>query len=262
MRGIKFQKNISLAGRTSFRVGGPARYFFIAKNRRDLIEAVSFAKEKGLPYFILGGGSNLLVSDKGFAGLVIAMDNSRLRVDGNKIIAGAGAQLSDLVRFSVKNNLTGLEWAIGIPGTIGGAVKISARAFGSDIAGLVKNIEKEGNVIFSVELELKKGDKEKSKKLIKEYIIKRKNAQPLNYPSAGCIFKNPDGSFAGKLIEDCGLKGKQIGKAMISKKHANFIINLGGARAEDIAKLIALTKDEVKKKFNLDLEEEIQRVGF
>lgn len=262
MQGIKFQENISLAKWTTFCVGGPAKYFFVAKNTNDLIKAVAFAKEKALPYFILGGGSNLLISDKGFSGLIISMKNNQLSVDGNKIMAGAGARLSDLVRFSIENNLSGIEWAVGIPGTIGGAVKVNAHAFGSNISSLVKSIKKECNIIFSIELELKKGDKKESEKLIKEYITKRKNTQPLNCSSAGCVFKNPDGYFAGKLIDECGLKGKQIGKAMISKKHANFIINLGGASAKDILALITLAKKSVKEKFSLDLKEEIQRVGF
>ncbi|MBU1289648.1 FAD-binding protein [Patescibacteria group bacterium] len=259
---MKIQENVSLAGQTSFRVGGAARYFFDARDKDDLVRAVFFAKEKGLPFFILGGGSNLLVSDEGFDGTVILANNEQRRVSKNIIKSEAGVKLSDLVRLSVENGLTGLEWAVGIPGTIGGAVKVNAHAFGSDISQLVKNIEKEDNIIFSVELELKKGDKEKSEKLIREYFIKRKETQPLNYPSAGCIFKNPPGRFAGKLIDDCGLKGERMGEAEISKKHANFIINLGGARAKDIAALIALAKTEVKKKFGLDLKEEIERVGF
>ena len=259
---MKIQENVSLAGQTSFRVGGAARYFFDARDKDDLVRAVFFAKEKGLPFFILGGGSNLLVSDEGFDGVVVLANNKEIRANKNKITTEAGARLSDLVRLSVENNLTGLEWAAGIPGTIGGAVKVNAHAFGSDISQLVKNIEKEDNIIFSVELELKKGDKEKSEKLIREYFIKRKETQPLNYPSAGCIFKNPSGQFAGKLIDDCGLKGERIGEAEISKKHANFIINLGGARAKDIAALIALAKTEVKKKFGVDIKEEIERVGF
>ena len=259
---IKFQSNILLANHTTFRVGGAARYFFDARGRDDLIRAVFFAKEKGLPFFILGGGSNLLVSDEGFDGLIIKIQNTKYKIQDTKIITEAGTNLGDLVVASVRKGLTGLEWAAGIPGTIGGAVKVNAHAFGSDISQLVKNIEKEDNIIFSVELELKKGDKEKSEKLIREYFIKRKETQPLNYPSAGCIFKNPPGCFAGKMIDDCGLKGERIGEAEISKKHANFIINLGGARAKDIAALIALAKTEVKKKFGLDLKEEIERVGF
>ncbi len=259
---LNIQSNILLADYTTFKIGGAAKYFFVARDRDDLVKAVSFAKEKELPFFILGGGSNLLISDEGFDGLVIAMNNNRLSVNGSKIIAEAGARLSDLVKFSIKNNLSGLEWAIGIPGTIGGATKVNAHAFGSDMSDFVKSIKKECSAIFSVELALKRGNKEESEKLIKEYIIKRKNTQPLNCPSAGCVFKNPKGYFAGKLIDDCGLKGERIGKAMISKKHANFIINRGGARAKDIAALIALVKNEVKKKFSVDLEEEIERVGF
>jgi len=257
-----FQKNISLAKYTTFKIGGPAKYFFKTKTKQDLIKAVQFAKKEKLPFFILGGGSNLLVSDKGFDGMIILMNNKRLEVDNNKIIAEAGAKLSDIVKISIKNNLTGLEWAIGIPGTIGGAVKVNAHAFNSNISELVKGIKKDNNIIFSVELELKKGDRKKSNELIEKYIKKRKNSQPLEYPSAGCIFKNIPGHGAGRLIDKASLKGVKIGQAMISDKHANFIINLGGANASDVIKLIKLVKKTIKKKFNINLEEEIQYLGF
>jgi len=259
---FKIQKNIPLAEYTTFKIGGPAKYFFVAKNTQDLIKAVEFAQEKKLPFFILGGGSNLLVSDKGFAGLVIAAESKQLIINNNKIIAEAGVKLSDLVKVSSQAGLTGLEWAINIPGTIGGAVKCQASAFGQNISKIVKKIKKIDKIILSVELVLKKGDKKKSQRLIKEYFKKRKDSQPLDYPSAGCVFKNPAGRFAGQLIEECGLKGKQIGQAMISQKHANFIINLGNAQAKDVRKLIQLIKKSVNKNFKINLEEEIDYLGF
>ena len=262
MSDIKIQKNIPLAQYTTFKIGGPARYFFVAKNTQDLIKAVEFAQEKNLPFFILGGGSNLLVSDEGFDGLVIKANNNQLTINNNKIIAEAGVKLNDLIRTSIEVGLTGLEWAIGIPGTIGGAVKCQARAFGQSISELVKDVKKTDEIILSVELLLKKGNKKKSQQLIKEYLRKRKDSQPLDYPSAGCIFKNPAGQFAGQLIEHGGLKGKQIGQAMISQRHANFIINLGNAQAKDVRKLIQLIKKSVNKNFKINLEEEIEYLGF
>jgi len=256
-----FQKNISLAQFTTFRIGGPARYFFIAKTSQDLVEAVRFAQKKDLPFFILGGGSNLLVSDKGYDGLVIKINNEQRTVNNNIISSEAGTKLSDLVSFSIENNLTGLEWAIGIPGTIGGAVKTNASCFGGEMKKIVKKIEKIDNIILSVELELKKGTKEQSRELAKEIIKKRKQTQPLEYLSAGCIFKNPSSSPAGYLIDQAGLKGKKIGQAQISSKHANFIINLGHAKARDVIKLIDLIKKTIEPKYRIELEEEIQYLG-
>ena len=170
--------------------------------------------------------------------------------------------LSDLVQFSTKSGLFGLEWASGIPGTVGGAARVNAHAFGSKFSDLVKNIKKENNIILSVELELTKGDKQKSKVLIKEYLEKRKSAQPLEYPSAGCVFRNPEGQFAGQLIDQAGLKGEKNGGAEVSRKHANFIVNRGGAKASDVVGLISLIKETVKDQFGVELKEEIGYLGF
>lgn len=262
MSAIKFQKNVLLAPYTTFKIGGPAKYFFIAKTSKDLLQAIEFARAEGLPFFILGGGSNLLISDKGFDGLVIKTQNTKCEIKNNRLIAEAGARLGDVVGLSIESGLTGLEWAVGIPGTVGGAVKVNAHAFGSDFRQLTKKTKEENGIILSVELKLAKGDKRKSEALIKEYATKRKTTQPLEYASAGCVFKNPVGKFAGQIIDQCGLKGRKIGGAEVSPKHANFIVNLGNATAKDVAELIGLIKETVKKKFGLELEEEIQRVGF
>jgi len=256
-----FKKNVLLAPYTTFRIGGPAEYFFIAKNNQDLIEAVDFVKEKNLPFFILGGGSNLLVSDKGFNGLVIKTENKNYSIKGNRIISEAGVRLSDIVRFSIENNLTGLEWAIGIPGTIGGAVKINASCFGGEMKSLIRKTEKLDNIILSIELELKKGNQEESRRIIREIAKKRKQNQPIGQLCAGCIFKNPPGQFAGQLIDRAGLKGKKIGGAMISEKHANFIINSSDAKAKNVIALIDLIKKTIKEKYRVDLEEEIVKIG-
>ncbi|MDI6591595.1 MAG: UDP-N-acetylmuramate dehydrogenase [Patescibacteria group bacterium] len=254
--GIKM--NVPLKNYTTFGIGGPARYFFIAKTKFDLIEAIKIAKKFNLPFFILGGGSNLLVSDRGFNGLVIRY----------------GQPLSSWVS-------KGLEWAVGIPGTLQGAVWGNTGAFGRSMKDVVKEIEvfdtktgkikifknedcqfsyrnsifkeKKNLIILSVKIKSKKSNLQK----IKQYLKYRKETQPLEFPSAGSIFKNPDKFSAAELIEKCGLKGKRIGGVQISKKHANFIVNLGNGRARDVIKLINLAKKSVKKKFGITLEEEI-----
>jgi len=255
---MKFRKNVPLKNYTTFKIGGPAKYFFEAKRKEELIEAIKLAKKLELPFFILGGGSNLLVSDKGFDGLVIKF----------------GQPLSSYVS-------KGLEWAVGIPGTVQGAVWSNAGAFEKSMKDVVKEVEvfdtktekiknfkskdckfgyrdsifkKNKNlIILSVKIKSKKSNRKK----IKQYLDYRKKTQPLNFPSAGSIFKNPRGFFAADLIERCGLRGKRIGKVKISEKHANFIVNLGNGKAKDVKKLIKLAKQKVKSKFGIVLKEEI-----
>ncbi|HUV81001.1 MAG TPA: UDP-N-acetylmuramate dehydrogenase [Patescibacteria group bacterium] len=284
--GVK--KNVSLAEQTTFKIGGRAKYFFSARMERDLIKAVTAAKKLKLPFFILGGGSNLLASDKGFKGLVIKMQNTKYQILNTKIIVGAGVLLNKLVSLSVEKSLTDLEWAAGIPGTIGGAIRGNAGAFGKsmkDIVGTVTVLEtknkepkikilknaqcgfayrdsifkkKKNLIILSAELQLEKGKKKEIENKIKKYSEYKKKNHPWNYPSAGSVFKNPSGFSAGELISKCGLKDKKAGKAKISEKHANFIVNLGGASSTDVKKLINLAKKSVKNKFKIDLEEEIK----
>jgi len=256
---MEFQKNVSLKNYTTFKIGGRAKYFFIAKKKEDLIKAVATAKKLKLPFFVLGSGSNLLVSDQGFKGLVIKY----------------GQPLSSYVS-------KGLEWAIGIPGTVQGAVCGNAGAFKKSMKDVVEKVEvfdaKTGKIKFFknkdcqfsyrnsifkknknlIVLSVKIKPKKSNIKKIKQYLNYKKERQPLNCPSAGSIFKNPSGFSAGELGEKCGLKGKRIGQAKISEKHTNFIVNLGNARAKDVKKLINLIKKEVKKKFKINLEEEIQ----
>jgi len=255
---MKFRKNVPLKNYTTFKIGGPAKYFFEAKRKEELIEAIKLAKKLELPFFILGGGSNLLVSDKGFDGLVIKF----------------GQPLSSYVS-------KGLEWAVGIPGTVQGAVYSNAGAFKKSMKDVVKEVEvfdtktekiknfkskdckfgyrdsifkKNKNlIILSVKIKSKKSNRKK----IKQYLDYRKKTQPLNFPSAGSIFKNPRGFFAADLIERCGLRGKRIGKVKISEKHANFIVNLGNGKAKDVKKLIKIIKNKVKNKFGVTLKEEI-----
>ncbi len=284
----KIKGDICLAPYTTFKIGGEAKHFFMAKSKQDLIDALSWSREQNLPYFILGGGSNVLISDRGFDGLVIYIQNSGFEIKDTNISAGAGASLSQLVKGSINAGLTGLEWAAGIPGTVGGAVRGNAGAFGSSMADIVSGVESlklpelkvvnynSGkldfgykhsvfkncrDIISTVELRLGKGNIKEIKKKIEEHLNYREQHQPLNYPSAGCIFKNPPGKSAGRLIEQAELKGAKIGGAMISKKHANFIVNSNNAKAADIKKLIDVCKQRVNTKFAVNLNEEIEYVG-
>ena len=296
------QRNVLLKNYTTFRIGGPAKYFFVAKNKKDLIKAISVAKKLKLPFFILGGGSNLLVSDKGFNGILIKIRNTKYEIpacpagrQNTKIMAEAGVMLGELVNVSAKAGLSGLEWAVGIPGTIGGAIRGNAGAFNKSMKDVVKSVEalevknekckvknfknrdckfsyrdsifkdKKNLIILSAVLQLKKGKKSEIEKKVKENLNYRKERQPLNFPSAGSVFKNPCltgrqalGFSAGELIEECGLKGKKVGNVKISEKHSNFIVNLGNGKAKDVMRLIKIIKNKVKKKFGVVLEEEIQ----
>jgi UDP-N-acetylmuramate dehydrogenase len=282
--GIK--KNVPLKNHTTFKIGGKAKYFFIAKTKRNIIKAISVAKKLGLPFFVLGGGSNLLVSDLGYKGLVIKIQDTKYEILNTKIYAGAGVLLSKPVAESINRGLAGLEWAVGIPGTVGGAIYGNAGAFGKSIGDSIEEVEifdtkdleiktfknkdckfgyrdsifknKKNLIILSAVLQLKKGNEKVIQEKMKKYLEHRRESQPLNYPSAGSIFKNPKGFFAAELVEKCGLKGKRIGNVKISEKHANFIVNLGQGRAKDVKKLINLVKKEVKEIFGVVLEEEIQ----
>ena len=306
-RKISFQKNISLASLTTFRIGGPARYFVEVEDINQLPEIIQETKKRKIPYFILGGGSNLLVNDQGFPGLIIRLRDRSLIFKNNEVRGSAGVFLSGLIQESIKYNLTGLEWAVGIPGTLGGAVKGNAGAFGCSLGDLVQEIEvltprgerkiyqkttlsfsyrqsslKKSDIVLFLRLKLKKGSQKLSQSLIQSYWRKKKKTQPLDLPSAGCVFRNielkdlPNKTIktlkkkipsefldqslipAGWLIENCGLKGKKIGGAIISQKHANFILNFNQAKAADVKKLIRLCQIEVKRKFGLELKREIK----
>jgi len=278
------KRNILLASYTTFKIGGVAKYFFIAKQKEDIALAISWAKKNNLPFFILGGGGSTLVADTGYKGLVIKIQNSEFRVQNSNIVAEAGATLNRLSKLAQENSLSGLEWAVGIPGTLGGAIWGNCGAFGESISDKVQEVKvfdsheegikilkrkdckfsyrtsifkkKKNFIILSAKLGLKKGNKKEIEEKIKKNIEYRKRTQP-QLPSAGSIFRNPKGFFAAKLIEDCGLKGRKIGKAKISDKHANFILNLGGATSKDIKKLIKLVKKKVENNFAIELEEEI-----
>ncbi len=315
----RFKKNVSLKEWSAFKTGGAAKYFYIADEKSDLIDTIKKAKEARLRFFVLGGGSNVLFSDAGYNGLVIKNKIADFHIKKKKegrggwfeAVCESGASLSDLALESLKRGLTGLEWAVGIPGTVGGAVYGNSGAFNHSISDAIKSVEvlnlnnlklenfskkecrfsykdsifkrRKDLLIVSATLKLKKGDKKKVIEKKNNALENRKKSQPLSFASAGCVFKNYQGKItdknilkefseikgfnnkriipAGYLIDKCGLKGKTIGGAMISKKHANFIVNLGRAKSEDIKKLISLIKRKVKNKFGISLEEEIKIVG-
>lgn len=274
-----------MSDHTTFKIGGPADLFFEAKTQKELLFALDSAKNLKIPYFILGGGSNVLFGDKGFRGLVVKIKIEEFRVQNENIVAGAGMLLSKLVNLAQDFSLSGLEFAVGIPGTVGGAIADNAGAWQQSIGDLISKVtflnekgeivtidKKEcffeyrssvfkgkNNVIIKAEMVLKKDGKSEIGKRMEEYLLKR-SSQPKE-PSAGCIFVNPKPASAGDLIEKCGLKGTRIKDAKISEKHANFIINLGEAKADDVLRLILLMKQKVREKFSIDLIEEIVKIG-
>ena len=292
--------NEPLASHTSFNIGGPADVFVTVENEKELAKAINFAKAENIRYFLLGNGSNVLASDEGFRGIIIKLsgDFNTATVDGEIIKAGAGITLSKLAGLAMNSSLTGLEFASGIPGTLGGALFMNAGAYGGEMKQIVtkvkvlKNIPtandtdcegcgaiieltgeemqfgyrhsilKEKNYIaLSCEMKLEKGDKETIASYMRELALKRKEKQPLEYPSAGSTFKRPEGYFAGKLIEDAGLGGYTVGGAQVSEKHKGFVINKGGASAKDVKDLIDYVIKTVKEKDNVTLEPEVLFLG-
>jgi len=309
---VKFKRNINLAEYSNYRIGGPAAYFFEAKNVDEVKSAVKLAKDDELPIFILGGGTNLLINDKGFNGLVLKPNLNFLELtNAGTIKAGAGVLMTDLLNFIIEKELSGLEWAGGLPGTLGGAIRGNAGAFGGEMRDAVAEVEsldtktgkeitrnsaecyfgyrssifKEKNnkeIILAATLKLKKGDPKKIKSAVQEKIDYRLLHQPLDHPNIGSIFKNVDLNKipqalrprfvsvikndpfpvvpAAYLIKEAGLAGVSHGGAMISPKHPNFIVNVLESTALDVKTLVNLTKKTVKKKFKINLEEEITEV--
>lgn len=314
---MRIKKSIKLDKYSTFKIGGPAKHFCVVKNKSDLKDAQKFAKKEKLKTYFIGGGSNILFSDHGFDGLVVKVQNEKLDIpkkNQKKVIVecGAGVALSKLVAFSVKKGLTGLEWAVGIPGSVGGAIRGNAGAFGGEMKDCMLTVnainicdakhpvfecrqgscgfayresvfkKNSGLVIWDCLIELEVGNRSEIKKKTLEYAKKRSEKQPplAKFPSAGSIFKNPDVSSeilkaferdkgidckakkvpAGWLIESCDLKEKKVGDAMISKQQANFIINTGKAKAEDVLILMSLIKMKVRNEFGIQLEEEVQIV--
>jgi len=288
--GDRLQENISLAAYTSARIGGIADAFIVANTADELAEIISTLWEMDAPYLLLGGGSNLLISDAGFRGVVVLNKAKAIRFNEGEnpaVRAESGVSLSRLANQAATRALSGLEWAVTVPGTVGGAVYGNAGAFGGDMAGVLLQVEmltKHGRetwsvsdmeyayrsstlkgvaincVILSAEMMLKKGEQAQIQERMRSFIQKRKNTQPPG-ASMGSMFKNPAGDYAGRLIEAAGLKGKRIGNAEISEIHANFFINHGETKASDVKELIALVQKTVKEKFGVSLELEVEPVG-
>ncbi|MEW6618045.1 MAG: UDP-N-acetylmuramate dehydrogenase [bacterium] len=275
----KVKLNEPMSRHTHFKVGGLADIFVEVGNEGELKQVVSLCAQFKTPFFVLGGGSNVLVTDKGIRGVVIKLVDEFKKIrwlDNGRIITGAGVELPKLVNLTCKRGLSGLEFAVGIPGTIGGAVignaGIQEKSIG-DCVSFVKILDNKLShkecgfsyrnsnlrkyVILEVEILLKKAEISHIITVLQDYKQKRKDTQPQGYRNAGCIFKNPPGNFAGKLIDAAGLKGLRIGGAYISNKHANFILNDGTATAMDILNLITKIKKSVFDKFGIGLEEEI-----
>lgn len=274
---------------TSFKTGGNADVFVKADSAENIVRAVKMLKYSGVPYYIIGNGSNILVRDAGVRGVIIQIGSqmNKIDVEGNIIYSQAGAMLSALSAAAYENSLTGLEFASGIPGTVGGAVFMNAGAYdgeikdaivyadvineNGDILKLSKNeldlsyrhsvISDKNMIAIGAQFELKNGNKDAIAAKIADFSARRRDKQPLNFPSAGSTFKRPDGYFAGKLIEDSGLKGRQIGGAQVSPKHAGFIVNTGNATSTDILSLIDCCIETVYNKFNIRLEPEVRIIG-
>ena len=274
---------------TSFKTGGPADVFVKADGTDNIKQAIMVLSEENIPYYIIGNGSNILVSDRGIEGVVIEIGSlmNKITVSGEKIYAEAGAMLSAVAAAAADNSLTGMEFASGIPGTIGGAVFMNAGAYDGEIKDIINyadvideygeikrmtkdelnlsyrhSLAQEKNlIIVGAEFELNHGCKDKIREKTADFAARRRDKQPLNFPSAGSTFKRPDGYFAGKLIEDSGLKGKSIGGAQVSEKHAGFIINTGGATSDDILALIDCCIETVYNKFNVRLMPEVRIIG-
>ncbi len=286
----KIKENASLVAFTTYKVGGNAKVIVYPKDTEKLIMLLNYLYENNIKHKILGFGSNLIFSDKEYDGVLIKLDNfNKLEINGNVINVGAGYSLIKLSMEAYKHGLTGLEFAAGIPGTIGGACFMNAGAYKSDMGYIVKSIkvltpELEIKTLYNKDLhykyrtsflkdntnyicleatiKLNYGDKKAIKELMDNRRQRRVNEQPLNYPSAGSVFRNPEGNYAGKLIEDSGLKGYKIGGAEVSEKHANFIINTGKAKASDVKDLINYVHDKVKENYDIDLKIEQEFVNW
>ncbi|MEE0885066.1 MAG: UDP-N-acetylmuramate dehydrogenase [Faecalimonas sp.] len=274
---------------TTFRVGGNADYFVMPQNAEEVKKIVALCKDAEVPYYILGNGSNLLVGDRGYRGVIIQIYKAMndIQIEGDRVKAQAGALLSRVGTATLEAELTGFEFAAGIPGTVGGAVFMNAGAYGGEMKDIIVNatvltqdgdiitinkedlelgyrtsvIAKKGYVVLEAEYQLQKGDKEAIRARMDELKCQRVTKQPLEYPSAGSTFKRPEGYFAGKLIQDAGLRGFQVGGAQVSEKHCGFVINKDQATAADIRELMRQVSDKVMQEFGVKLEPEVKTLG-
>ncbi len=287
---ISYRLNEPMKLYTTFKTGGPAHLFVVPRDEQELKVTLSLCYENGTEFFVLGKGSNLLVSDKGISNKAVIYIGENFdfikEIDECTFEAGAGASVASICKYALSKSLSGLEFAYGIPGSVGGAAYMNAGAYGGEVKDAIRLCRhisakgeigqfdadeldfsyrhsvysKGGYVITSVVFHLEKGDKNEIEAAMQDYVSRRRDKQPLEYPSAGSVFKRPEGYFAGALIEQSGLKGKRIGGAMVSEKHAGFIINYDNATTEDVVNLIKHCQKTVKEKFSVDLETEIKFV--
>ena len=282
-------KDEPMSRHTTFRVGGTADFFVEIGSPEELLDIINYLTETDRSYFILGNGSNLLVGDKGYEGVILHLGErfNSITVEGNTITAQAGALLSTVAKTAAKNGLSGMEFAAGIPGTIGGAVVMNAGAYEGEMKQIITKVTvmtREGEileldnetmefgyrtsriknrpfVVLSAVISLEKGDMASIQSKMDDFNNRRRSKQPLEYPSAGSTFKRPEGYYAGKLIMDAGLRGYRVGGAQVSEKHCGFIINVGNATAADISELMDEVIEKVEKQFSVTLEPEIIRIG-
>ena len=284
---IQLKEGELLSNHTTFRIGGAAKYFAVPKNEEEIMEAVDFAIVKGLPQYILGKGSNVLFPDEGYSGVVIEIGAGMEKVErigDTGIRAQAGVSLSSLAAFAAREGLAGLEFAGGIPGPIGGAVTMNAGAYGGEMKDVIVSakvmdedggvkvlscdelelgyrtsiVQKKQLIVLEAEFSLQPGETEAIQSTMKELNAKRREKQPLEYPSAGSTFKRPEGYFAGKLIEDAGLRGYRVGDAQVSEKHCGFVVNRGKATCAEVLQLIEEVQKKVKEQFGVQLEPEVR----
>jgi UDP-N-acetylmuramate dehydrogenase len=279
-----------LASRTSFGIGGPAE-FFLELGRPEAIEkAIDGSRERGIPYLLLGAGTNLLIADAGVEGLVIRVVNRDHRVDGRRVTAGAGLKMMRLARIVADAGLRGFEFAIGVPGTVGGAVYQNAGCWGKELRDVLVQVEGfmpgagvkswkpsdlhfgyrtsalregvlKGGLVVAATIELERGDGEVAKALMAKLTRERSETQPIKTKNCGSVFKNPPGDSAGRLVQAAGLKGAREGAAVVSTLHGNFIVNEGAATASEVRRLIERIQAEVRRRFNIELETEVEMVG-
>lgn len=278
-----------MARHTTFRIGGPADYFVELGSIEQIRAAIQVCREENLPWFVLGRGSNLLVSDKGYRGVILSIykDFQKTEIQGETVTVQAGVLLTTLSGKVLDASLTGLEFASGIPGTIGGAVVMNAGAYGGEMKDIVRKVtvldqdgevrtltcgemqfgyrtslaKKKGYIVLGAELTLKQGEKEKIREEMQALKAKRIEKQPLEFPSAGSTFKRPEGYFAGKLIMDAGLRGAAVGGAQVSEKHCGFVVNTGNATAADVCELMRQVQGKVQEQFGVHLEPEVRFLG-
>ncbi len=284
---IRFDEPMS--SHTTFKIGGNAEAFVNASSSAEIVAVIIYCTENNIPYIYMGNGSNVLVSDDGISGVVISIGNkmSNVQVVDNMIYADAGALMSKVANTALKAGLTGFEALAGIPGSVGGGIYMNAGAYGSEMKDVLKNVtyimrnndivtvgakdldlsyrhsifEENGGIIVRCCIELEHGNSDEISEKMKDFAQRRREKQPLEFPSAGSTFKRPEGHFAGKLIQDSGLMGYSVGGAQVSEKHAGFVVNKGGATANDVNTLIADVQRVVKEKTGVELEPEVKRLG-